>query len=66
MVKRTDNLEDKSKTYHMVITRQGNIIHWTMEGKPMLELVDPAPLSGKGHDRFGFLELGERHLLPTT
>jgi hypothetical protein len=54
VVKRTDLKVEKGRTYHMVVTRQGNILRWAMDGKPVLELLDPAPLSGSGHDRFGF------------
>jgi hypothetical protein len=54
VAKRTDTKVEKGRTYHMAVTRQGNTIRWEMDGKPMLELVDPAPLSGSGHDRFGF------------
>jgi hypothetical protein len=54
VVKRTDLRVEKGRTYHMVVTRQGTIIRWEMDGRPVLELVDPAPLSGSGHDRFGF------------
>jgi hypothetical protein len=54
VAKRTDTKVEKGRSYHMVVTRQDNIIRWEMDGKPMLELVDPAPFSGSGHDRFGF------------
>jgi len=54
VAKRTDTKVEKSHWYHMVVTRQGGTIRWEMDGKPMLELVDPSPLSGSGHDRFGF------------
>jgi hypothetical protein len=54
VVKRVDTKVEKGKTYHVEITKQGTIIRWAMDGKPMLELVDPSPLAGGGHDRFGF------------
>jgi hypothetical protein len=54
VVKRTDLKVERGRTYHMVVTKQGGILRWEIDGKPALELVDPAPLSGSGHDRFGF------------
>lgn len=54
VVNRSDLRVEKGRTYHMVVTKQGGRIRWEMDGKPVLELVDPAPLSGSGHDRFGF------------
>jgi len=54
VVKRGDLRVEKGRTYHMVVTKQGGLIRWEMDGRPVLELNDPAPLSGSGHDRFGF------------
>jgi hypothetical protein len=54
VVKRTDLHVEKGRTYHMVVTKQGGILRWAIDGQPALEMVDPAPLSGSGHDRFGF------------
>src|SRR5262249_13143540 len=54
VVKRLDLKVEKGRTYHMIVTRQGGIVRWEMDGKPVLELVDPSPISGSGHDRFGF------------
>jgi hypothetical protein len=54
VVKRLDLKVEKGRTYHMVVTRQGGIVRWEMDGRPVLELVDPSPISGSGHDRFGF------------
>ena len=34
--------------------RKAGVLRWELDGQPALELVDPAPLSGSGHDRFGF------------
>lgn len=54
VVKRTDLKVEKGRTYHMVVIKKGGILRWELDGVPALELVDPAPLSGTGHDRFGF------------
>jgi len=54
VVKRMDWKVERSRTYHVRITRQGKTVRWEQDGKLVLELKDPAPLSGKGHDRFGF------------
>lgn len=53
-VKRTDLRVERGRTYHMVVTKQGGILRWQIDGQPALEMVDPTPLSGSGHDRFGF------------
>jgi hypothetical protein len=45
---------EKGRTYHVRVTRQGKLMRWELDGKPALEMNDPAPLSGNGHDRFGF------------
>ena len=54
VVKRLDLKVDKGRRYHMRVTRQGKLLRWEIDGQLALELIDPAPLSGKGHDRFGF------------
>jgi hypothetical protein len=54
VVKRTDLKVEKGRAYHMVVTKKGGTLRWEIDGVPALELVDPAPLSGPGHDRFGF------------
>ena len=54
VVKRTDLRVERGRTYHMTITRRGKLLRWDIDGKTALELDDPAPLSGSGHDRFGF------------
>lgn len=54
VVKRADLKVVKGRTYHMVVTKKGGLIRWEMDGVPALEMLDPAPLSGAGHDRFGF------------
>ena len=53
-VTRTDLRVERGRTYHMVVTRRGGTLRWEIDGVPALELVDPAPLSGSSHDRFGF------------
>ena len=54
VVKRTDLKVERGRTYHVVVTKQGGRLRWEMDGQPALEMDDPAPLSGSGHDRFGF------------
>jgi hypothetical protein len=54
VVKRLDLRVAKGRRYHMTITRQGGSLRWEIDGQPALRLDDPAPLSGPGHDRFGF------------
>ena len=54
VVKRTDLKVERGRTYHVVVTKQGGRLRWEMDGQPALEMNDPAPLSGSGHDRFGF------------
>jgi hypothetical protein len=54
VVKRMDLKVEKGHTYHVVVTRKGGVLHWEMDGKLALDMVDPAPLSGAEHDRFGF------------
>ena len=54
VVKRMDLKVDRGHTYHMVVTKKGGLLRWESDGKLAIELTDPAPLSGSGHDRFGF------------
>lgn len=42
------------QTYHFTITRRGAHLDWRIDGRPFLSWDDPDPLSGSGHDRFGF------------
>src|ERR671918_74414 len=42
------------KTYRWRIERRGSLLRWLIDGQPFMELDDPFPLEGKGHDRFGF------------
>jgi hypothetical protein len=54
VVKRTDLKVERGRRYHMRVIKQGKLVRWEIDGHVALELNDPAPLSGKGHDRFGF------------
>jgi hypothetical protein len=54
VVKRTDLKVERAHTYHVVVTRKSGVLRWELDGRPALEMVDPAPLNGTGHDRFGF------------
>jgi hypothetical protein len=45
---------EQGKPYHFVLERRGNRLRWTLDGQPLLELNDPYPWAGPGHDRFGF------------
>ena len=54
VVKRADLKVERGHTYHVIVTKKGGTLRWQMDGVPALEMVDPAPLSGSGHDRFGF------------
>ncbi len=42
------------RTYHWRIERRGKVISWAIDGAPFMRFEDPMPLTGKGHDRFGF------------
>lgn len=42
------------KVYRWRIERRGSLLRWSIDGKPFMELDDPFPLAGPGHDRFGF------------
>lgn len=46
------------RTYHWTLERRGNVLRWSLDHQPFLELADPLPLQGKHHDRFG-LSSGE-------
>jgi hypothetical protein len=54
VVKRGDLKVERGHTYHMVVTKKDGVLHWESDGKTALDMVDPSPLSGRGHDRFGF------------
>jgi hypothetical protein len=42
------------RTYHWRIERRGRVLSWFIDGQPFMSFDDPAPLGGRGHDRFGF------------
>jgi hypothetical protein len=41
------------RTYHWRVERRGTLLRWSIDGQPLLELDDPFPLKGPGHDRLG-------------
>lgn len=51
---RRDRKVQRGKTYRFRIERRGSLLSWFVDDELFLELDDPAPLHGKGHDRFGF------------
>ena len=44
----------QNQHYHWVIERRGNTLSWSVDGSPLLEFNDPAPLAGPGHEYFAF------------
>ena len=51
---RKDRRVEPGRTYHMRLERRGRELRWFVDGELFLAYDDPAPLEGKGHDRFGF------------
>jgi hypothetical protein len=51
---RRDRKVEAGRSYHMRVERRGRVLRWLVDGEPFLEYDDPRPLSGSGHDRFGF------------
>lgn len=51
---RTGPRVEQGRHYHWTITRRGNRLEWAVDGQPMLELDDNAPLYGPGHEFFAF------------
>jgi hypothetical protein len=45
---------EPERTYRFAITRKDNAVEWRVDGKPFLEMNDPAPLAGPGHEHFAF------------
>jgi hypothetical protein len=41
------------QTYHWTITKRGGFIDWKIDGHPFLQVFDPQPLGGPGHEFFG-------------
>jgi hypothetical protein len=56
IVQRRDVKVVPGKHYHWKIERKGNVLRWYIDDmtKPFLELNDPQPLEGPGHEYFGF------------
>ncbi len=47
--------------YHFKFERkQGNILSWSVDGRLLFEHSDPRPLTGPGHDHFGFNDWNAR------
>ena len=42
------------RQYHWRLERRGKVLSWFIDGQPFMRFEDPMPLTGKGHDRFGF------------
>jgi hypothetical protein len=42
------------RRYRFAIARKGNLLSWLLDGETFLELDDPAPLAGPGHEHFAF------------
>lgn len=42
------------RTYHFLIERRGSHVVAKVDGEVLVEMDDPEPLSGRGHDHFGF------------
>jgi hypothetical protein len=51
---RRDLHVEQGHTYHWTIRRQGGTLTWALDGQPAMEIIDPQPLRGAGHDRFAF------------
>jgi hypothetical protein len=45
---------EPGRRYHWVITRTGAELSWEVDGKELLRMNDPAPLTGGGHRNFAF------------
>jgi hypothetical protein len=42
------------RTYAFGVVRKGGTLSWYLDGERFLELEDPAPLRGEGHEHFAF------------
>ena len=51
--RRTPKVEP-GRRYRFEVERRGSVLTWRIDGETFLELDDPEPLRGEGHDRFGF------------
>lgn len=60
---------EQGRHYHWVVERRGNRLTWSVDGNPMIDFDDPAPLAGPGHEFFAFnnwsVELGFDNLVIT-
>ncbi len=45
---------EKDRAYRFSITRQGNLLTWTIDGERFLKWDDAKPLEGAGHEHFAF------------
>lgn len=49
---RTSPRVEPDRDYRFRIERRGHRLEWRIDGAPFLELDDPSPLAGEGHDHF--------------
>lgn len=52
-VERKDRRVEKDRAYRFRVERRSGRLDWYIDGEPFLSFDDRAPLSGRGHDRFG-------------
>ncbi len=45
---------EPGRTYHFRIERVGSLVTVDIDGERLMELDDPEPLAGRGHDHFGW------------
>lgn len=45
---------EQGRSYRFSIVRRGNLLSWSLDGEQFLELDDPQPLAGPGHEHFAF------------
>ena len=45
---------DLGRTYHWKIVKRGGVLTWDIDGQQFLQVFDPKPLSGPGHEFFAF------------
>ena len=45
---------EPGREYHFVIERRGDHVTVTVDGQLLVEMRDPNPLEGRGHDHFAF------------
>jgi hypothetical protein len=51
---RADIKVEPGRRYHWLIARHSDRVEWFIDGRPVLDLVDPAPLEGPQHRFFAF------------